>query len=268
MDTLPFWQELRSTAMIRGTEWKQTVDTLPGKVSAPEVLKLLQSPEQLALSNIQGVAFLGGEPVYAVPSAAIIAPFLPEGFLTAENLVMQWLFRFAILEGIGRAKGHEPLAHWQPMFLDMYERGLHFMSYTSALLCLLEEGGVPVWKAGPPFAGDEPHEYTLVNGVPAEDFALTEQAVAARVKKATENLVRKAQDYGESFRRHGVPGLIPRLWDKVARYAQLRSEERTPNFESQQDSARDLLGYSVIAWSLVLEIPAVRDGIQKMEVHA
>jgi hypothetical protein len=67
-------------------------------------------------------------------------------------------------------------------------------------------------------------------------------------------LCKKAADYGESFRRHGLTGLVPRIWDKAARYAQLSSLDRAANYESKLDSARDLFGYSLIAWSLVWEL--------------
>ena len=73
-----------------------------------------------------------------------------------------------------------------------------------------------------------------------------------RVKKVCELLHEKAQDYGESFRRHGLPGLVPRLWDKIARYAQLKADNRTAKFERMEDSVVDLLGYCCVAWSLML----------------
>jgi hypothetical protein len=169
--------------------------------------------------------------------------------LTRENLVLQWLYQFLILESVAKHLKDKPLAEWHPMFLDMYGTGLHFMTYIAAMLCMIEEGGIE---------GDD---------IPTvEMFIETEEDVRHRVYDATVNLWAKAQDYGESFRRHGVTGLLPRLWDKVARYVQLMSADRPAYFEPKSDSARDLLGYSIIAWSLLLEVPAAHD-IQKKEVE-
>lgn len=210
---------------------------------------MLQCGEQLVQANMEGVAFLAGQRHTAIPNPEVISKYLPDDYLTVETLALQWLYQFLILEGISTTPPAEkPLAEWPPMFLDLYVKGLHFMVYMAALLCLMEEGKI---------------KFDLA--IPKAYFLETEESVQARVEQTTKNLYRKAQDYGESFRRHGVVGLIPRLWDKIARYATLSAEDRVANFESRQDSARDLLGYSVIAYSLLLEVPAVAN-IQKTEV--
>lgn len=247
-ENLPFWNELSKTVMLRGTEWRDVVDSLPGRIDASEAKVLLQSTHQLASCNMQGRAFLAGAPVFATADSTTIGRYLQPDRLTVENLAMQWLFQFIILESIGNVHPDKPLAEWPPMFLDMYERGLHFMVYMAALMCLIEESDIDRQWA-----------------IPVNHFLDTEGPVRGRVDYTTKNLYKKAQDYGESFRRHGVMGLLPRLWDKIARYTQLKSENRDPNFEPLLDSARDLLGYSAIAWSLVLEIPAAQN-IQKTKV--
>lgn len=241
-EKLPFWQEIRSTLMLRGNQWQQVVEDLPNIISIDEVQDMLQSAHQVTHCNMRGIAHLGGSPVTATPNAEIIYPFLPADKITIEFLTLQWLYQFFLIEGLSKHAGERPLAEWNEMFLHMTLKSLQFMVYVSALLCLMEEQSL---------------DYEL----PLVDFKSTEPFVRARIAHTTKNLVRKSQDYGESFRRHGVAGLIPRLWDKIARYTQLKSESRTPNFESMQDSVRDLLGYSAIAWSLVLEVPAVAAGI-------
>jgi hypothetical protein len=247
-DHIQFWREIRNTVMLRGEDWPHIVSSLPGRIDAAEARALLQSADQLARSNMQGVAFLAGVPTYATPDPETILKYLPADYLTAENMMLQWIFRFFILEGLARVNHDKPIAEWPPMFLAMYAEGLHFMVYMSALLCLTEER-------------------IIVTDVPIAYFHESEAVVKRRVKDASENLCRKAQDYGESFRRHGVVGLLPRLWDKAARYTQLMSQDDLlPNFEPLQDSARDLLGYSMIAWSLVLETPRAND-IKKTEVE-
>ena len=245
-DKTLFWQEIRNTLMIRGDGWKAVVDGLPDRIDASQAKQKLQSSNQLANCRMQGQAFIAGDIVYATPSAENLAINLPPDLLTRENLVLQWLYQFLILESVAKHLKEKPLAEWHPMFLDMYGTGLHFMTYIAALICMIEE--------------------KPITGVSVGSFTDTEEDVRHRIYDATVNLWAKAQDYGESFRRHGVTGLLPRLWDKVARYVQLMAANREAHFEPKADSARDLLGYSIIAWSLLLEVPAAHD-IQKKEVE-
>jgi hypothetical protein len=136
---------------------------------------------------------------------------------------------------------------WAPMFLHTTEQCLHFMLYMAALLVLLEE--------------------KKIDAIPVNEN-LHEDLVKARIAQACEFLHPKAQDYGESFRRHGLPGLMPRLWDKIARYAQLKADNRVGNFEKKEDSARDLLGYCCIAYSLMLELPQeFRESYQPTSIY-
>jgi hypothetical protein len=247
-DKTQFWQEIRNTLMIRGDGWKAVVDGLPDRIDASQAKQKLQSSNQLANCNMQGQAFIAGEIIYAKPSAENLAAHLPPESLTRENLILQWLYQFLILESVAKHLKEKPLAEWHPMFLDMYGTGFHFMVYMAALLCMIEE-----------------MEVSTV-GVLTADFIETENDVKQRIREATLNLWAKAQDYGESFRRHGVTGLLPRLWDKVARYATMSCLDREAHFEPKSDSARDLLGYSIIAWSLLLEVPAAQN-IQKKEIE-
>jgi hypothetical protein len=143
----------------------------------------------------------------------------------------------------------EPLAGWAPMFLHTVDQGMHFLVVMAAILVLIEE------QAGfnPNMVGGDENLEAIIKG---------------RVAQACAFLHPKAQDYGESFRRHGLPGLLPRLWDKIARYAQLKADNRPGNFEKKEDSARDLLGYCCIAYSLMLELPQdVREGFQPTAVY-
>jgi len=226
--------------MVRGDAWKPVVEGLPDTISFDKIRGLFQSTDQLTVLTGQG--HIAGALVELSPDKELLLPALdPKSalayrFLSLENVAMQWLYRFVILEGLIEHNRREPLQKWPPMFLHMVEEGLHFMVYMATLLVLMEEG-------------------TLENPVPNPRIAGTEPLVVARVSEACAFLHPKAQDYGESFRRHGLPGLLPRLWDKIARYAQLRADNRPSNFEKKEDSARDLLGYSLIAYSLMLELP-------------
>ena len=242
-ETTPFWQEVRHSLMVRGNGWKPVIEALSNHISAKEAEELLQSPDQLTYLN--GVGYIAGEKVETQLAKEAVLPYL--GKTNLENISLQWLYRFFIIEGLVEHNRTAPLVEWNPMFLHMVEQGLHFMVYMATLLVLIEEKKIGDAQLGL--------------------FESTERMVRERVSQACEFLHPKAQDYGESFRRHGLPGILPRLWDKIARYAQLKADNRAGNFEKKEDSARDLLGYSIIAYSLVLELPKeVRQSYQPTAV--
>ena len=242
-ETTPFWQEVRSNLMVRGIGWKQVIEDLPSHINSAEAKELLQSPEQLTVLN--GVGYIAGGRVDTSLNAAIVLPFLGSD-LSLENIALQWLYRFIVVEALVEHNRTKPMATWAPMFLHTVEQGLHFMVYMATLLVLIEEKKIGA-------ALEEP---------------LYEELVRERVKQACEFLHPKAQDYGESHRRHGLPGILPRLWDKIARYAQLKADNRAGNFEKKEDSARDLLGYSLIAYSLMLELPKeLRESYQPTSIY-
>ena len=231
--------------MVRGDQWKPVVENLSKHINAAEAKELLQSPEQLTF--LEGQGYIAGGLIETHLSKEIVLPFLNSQDLTLENVTLQWLYRFIIVEAFIEHNRKEPMLKWAPMFLHTTEQGLHFMLYMAALLVLLEEK--KIYKI-------------LVNENLHEDL------VRARIAQACEFLHPKAQDYGESFRRHGLPGLMPRLWDKIARYAQLKADNRVGNFEKKEDSARDLLGYCCIAYSLMLELPQeFRDSYQPTSIY-
>jgi hypothetical protein len=232
-ETTPFWQEVRHSLMVRGDGWKPVIEALHEHINLNEIKDLLQSHDQLTYLN--GVGFIAGEKVDTKLDRDIVLPFLFKNDMTLESVSLQWLYRFLIIEALVEHNRSKPLVEWPGMFLHMVEQGLAFMVVMSAILCLIEENTIDAEDALP---GDT-----------------AESIIKERVAKACEFLHPKSQDYGESFRRHGLPGLLPRLWDKIARYAQLKADNRPGHFEKKEDSARDLLGYSCIAYSLILELP-------------
>jgi Nucleotide modification associated domain 1 len=234
--------------MVRGDAWKPVIENLPNHINIKDVKDLLQKADQLSYLN--GVGYIAGNRVETQLDKTIVTPFLPD-FLSLENVALQWLYRFLILEGLVEHNRTKPMADWSPMFLHMVDQGLHFLVFMATVLVLIEEG-----KAAP---GDLSME---------GEASLLESLVRSRVAQACAFLHPKAQDYGESFRRHGLPGILPRLWDKIARYAQLKADNRAGNFEKREDSARDLLGYSIIAYSLMLELPEeLRKSYQPTSVY-
>jgi hypothetical protein len=251
----PFFQEVRRSLMVRGTGWKPVIEDLPNHINAAEALEFLQSADQLTF--LQGQGHIAGSLIETKLDKAAVSPFLNDKDLTLENITLQWLYRFIVVESLIDHNRKTPLAGWAPMFLHTVEQGLHFMLYMSALLVLIEEKKITRLDEG------DPHTF-----VPRDKFLETEFLVKERVVQACEFLHPKSQDYGESFRRHGLPGLLPRLWDKIARYAQLKADNREGYFEKMEDSARDLLGYCCIAYSLMLELPKdLRKSFQPTAVY-
>jgi hypothetical protein len=232
---LTFWQEIRSKLIVRGEGWQAVVEELPEIISWREVQKLLQSRDQLMSAGFTGVGYIGGKPEYRTLDPLVLERGLSNFVLDFDICAMQWLYRYYVVEALCKHWQSRPLAEWPPAHLDLVALGLHFMVYMGALMCLFEEHKLEPLSSGL-------LEYTAAD-------------VERRVKEATLNLCPKAADYGESFRNHGLPGLIPRLWDKIARITQLKADNREANFENLADSVRDLLGYSLIALSLMLEIP-------------
>lgn len=67
------------------------------------------------------------------------------------------------------------------------------------------------------------------------------------INRSCEFIAIKDADYGQAIRRYGVKGLMVRLFDKFSRYTTLAArEDRASKFESIEDTARDLLCYSLI----------------------
>jgi hypothetical protein len=259
-DKTPFFQEVRRKLMVRGDGWKPVIENLHNHIEIAEVEELLQSVGQLV--TLHGVGHIAGSLVETTLNPGAILPFLPmpddnyalQAEMTLENVTLQWLYRFLIVEGLCEHARREPLEKWPPMFLHMVHQGLQFMLYMAALLVIIEEQPNPNLRN--------------MSFCTRDGFWQTEGVVKERIRKACEFLHPKAQDYGESFRRHGLPGILPRLWDKIARYAQLKADNRSGNFEKLEDSAKDLLGYCCIAYSLILELPeGVRKGYQPSAVY-
>ena len=71
------------------------------------------------------------------------------------------------------------------------------------------------------------------------------------IKKITDDvtaiLLKKNEDYGGASFDLGLNGNMVHLWDKVSRFRSLVSQEnQNPNFESLEDTLKDIIGYAVI----------------------
>ena len=233
----PFWQEIRTGLfVIQDYDWKKTLLAIPGLLDAEEVEMGLQERQQLLSTNFSGISIVKGERITATPNTSVLdSGLLPGDLYNTETLFLQWLYQFFILEGFCQHFWGKPLKEWPQGIFHLAEQSLHFLTYIAAVMCLLEEG-------------------QLKNALTKDNIGDLLPMVQARITKITETLLSKTHDYGESYRRHGLQGTIPRLWDKIARYAQLSALGREANYEPKADAVKDLLGYSVIAWSLMLEV--------------
>ncbi len=74
-----------------------------------------------------------------------------------------------------------------------------------------------------------------------------------QVREITENviqtLLKKNADYGGASFDLGLNGNMVHLWDKIKRYRTMvenKNKGIEPNFESIEDTLKDILGYSII----------------------
>lgn len=80
---------------------------------------------------------------------------------------------------------------------------------------------------------------------------MTKEKIDGILASVTDILLKKNQDYGGASFDLGLNGNMVHLWDKVRRYRslierQMKSSSGQPNFESIEDTLRDIIGYSVI----------------------
>lgn len=229
----PFWLEARNGLFVHSSNWDTVVQRLPELIRAD--LVSLQSDDQLLNCGMTGTGQVGATQVEVAPDPGVFGGCIGnDTHLTLGNVYLQWLFKYYILERIHYHYPETPSARWSPNLLTVAFSCLHDMTYLAALLWLFEDSSLP-------------------KSISKANLPQTQVLVRERVEKLTGTLYSKCAEYGESFRRHGVQGTVPRLWDKIARYTSLSALNRNAKYEPKEDSCKDLLGYCLIAWSLVLE---------------
>ena len=86
---------------------------------------------------------------------------------------------------------------------------------------------------------DEPIPYTVT------DYVAEHHKIALEI---AELLDRKRADYGtENIKKFGSYGVLVRVSDKVERLINLSKRNNKPNFESVEDTWRDIAGYAILA---------------------
>lgn len=81
--------------------------------------------------------------------------------------------------------------------------------------------------------------------------SMTKESIEEIFQGMADLLVRKNRDYkGASFDL-GLNGNMVHLWDKMSRYRNMVESKETPNFESIEDTLKDIIGYAVIGLHII-----------------
>jgi hypothetical protein len=79
---------------------------------------------------------------------------------------------------------------------------------------------------------------------------MTEKKIREITDEITKTLLKKNEDYGGASFDLGLNGNMVHLWDKIRRYRNLvenlQKGNGKPNFESMEDTLRDIMGYAII----------------------
>jgi hypothetical protein len=83
---------------------------------------------------------------------------------------------------------------------------------------------------------------------------MTENQVRKIADEVIATLLKKNADYGSASFDLGLNGNMVHLWDKIRRYRNLvENKDKTPNFESIEDTLKDIMGYSIIGLIILQE---------------
>lgn len=78
---------------------------------------------------------------------------------------------------------------------------------------------------------------------------MTETQIRFITEDIIQILLKKNADYGGASFDLGLNGNMVHLWDKVRRYRTLvekHNKGESPNFESIEDTLKDIIGYAII----------------------
>lgn len=90
---------------------------------------------------------------------------------------------------------------------------------------------------------------------------MNKESIKKITDEVTEILLKKNQDYGGASFDLGLNGNMVHLWDKVSRFRSLIGrDKKEPNFESLEDTLKDIIGYAVIGLH-ILDDETLKDKI-------
>jgi hypothetical protein len=241
-----FWQRVCEAIFVKNPDWPSIVKQLPDKLDIQTVLRRTISTDVIMSVKARAQGWIGK----AIVVQNNANPYREGDFYMTP---LRWAYlqvfgQFQLLEGFVNllSINGEMInpKNWQPDLADQLIELAQAVTYFSAYLLLCDEGRLP-----------EPMTSSAWRICKLDDPLLVEP-IRDEVRKITETLSSKTRDYGQAFLRHGILGLIHRLWDKIARYATLSAENRPSKFESKRDTVTDMLGYSVLIWSILEDIKA------------
>lgn len=88
---------------------------------------------------------------------------------------------------------------------------------------------------------------------------MNEKSIKEITDDVTAVLLKKNQDYGGASFDLGLNGNMVHLWDKVKRFRNLVEKGKSePNFESVNDTLRDIIGYAIIGLH-ILDDETIKD---------
>lgn len=229
-----FWTRVCESIFVKSPEWATLVKQLPDRLDF-EIVKRRTIPNEVLTSvAARAQGWVGCDiVVQAKPN-----PYREGDFYTTPDrwAYLQVFGQFQILEGFlnlltlqGEMLNPK---NWPPDLPDQLVELAQTASYFSAFLLLCDDNRLPSFAQG----------------------VVEVEAIRDEIRGITVTLANKTLDYGQAFLRHGILGLVHRLWDKVARYATLSAENRAIKFESKRDTVMDMLGYSVLIWSILEDI--------------
>lgn len=82
---------------------------------------------------------------------------------------------------------------------------------------------------------------------------MTEQEIREITDNVTQILLKKNADYGSASFDLGLNGNMVHIWDKAMRYRSLVEKQESPNFESVEDTLKDIIGYAIIGLIILKE---------------
>ena len=241
-----FWQRVCEAIFVKNSDWSSIVKRLPDKLDIPTVLR--RTIDIGVIQNVRARAqgWVGKDIVVQNN----INPYREGDFYMTP---LRWAYlqvfgQFQLLEGFVNLLSIQGEMinpkNWQPDLADQLIELAQAVTYFSAYMLLCDENRLPKTNSSS----------SAIRTI-LDDPALV-SAIRSEITKITGTLSNKTQDYGQAFLRHGIPGLVHRLWDKIARYATLSADDRASKFESKRDTATDMLGYSVLIWSILEDIKA------------
>jgi Nucleotide modification associated domain 1 len=237
-----FWARICDSLFVKSPGWFTVVQSLPDKLDLTVCLNRTFSGEAVTSSAIQAKGWVGrGIKLEVHPNPVLQADLGPTS--QKQWAFLQFMFSFFLFEGIYLSlldNGWGAPEQWHPTFIHQFIEVTQAMTFYSAMLILAEE-----------------------NRLPQDEYGL-EPLIRDEIRKIVTVLTSKTTDYGQAFLRHGVIGMLYRVWDKIARYATLSAENRAAKFESRKDTAMDMLGYSVLIWSILEDMQA---NIPAKELH-